>query len=140
MVISELLSGSLFTGAQALPLRLEVWMCDLRPRFLPKGRVGPGYRAIARNGRVLLATQQSLAELVNRPAQTRLQVWHRAILPGDPAEPYGIVLCVRSNPLSAPCPIYRTRLVRAPAPRCALALELGGGLVLEFQRSGGVVQ
>src|SRR5437870_4378628 len=134
MLISELLSGPLFTGAQALPLRLDAWMCDLRPRFLAKGRVGQGYRAIARNGRVLLATDQPLAELVERPAQARLQVWHRAILPGDAAEPYGIVLWMRSDPRSAPCPVYTTKLVRDPAPCCVLAIQLGGGLVLEFQK------
>jgi hypothetical protein len=135
MLIRELLSGQLFNTAQALPLRLDAQLCDLRPRFLAKGCVGRSYRAIARNGRVLLATDQPLAELADRVAQTRLQVWHQAILPGDRAEAYGILLCVRCDPLSAPYPIYTTRLVRAPDPSCALAVELGGGFVLEFQRN-----
>lgn len=136
MLIDELLSGSLFTGAQAFPLHLDAWMCDLRPRFLAKTRVGQGYRGIARNGRVLLATDQPLADLANRPTQTRLQVWHRAILPGDAAEPYGILLCVRSDRHSAPDPSYRTRLAKAPTLGGSLVLELGGGMVLEFQKIG----
>jgi len=135
MLIHELVSGPLFTGAQDLPLRLDAWMCDVRPRFLAKGRVGQNYRAIARNGRVLLATDQPLAELADRAAQVRLQLWQRAILPRDPPEPYGILLCVRSKPLVPRCPSYTARLVTTPAISCALAIELGGGLVLEFQRN-----
>src|SRR5437870_1095548 len=101
MLSDELLSGPLFPGPQALPLCLQVWTCDLRPRFLAKGRVGQSYRAVARNGRVLLAADRSFAELTDRPAQVRVQIWHRVILPGDPAEPYGILLCVRSDPRPA---------------------------------------
>jgi hypothetical protein len=133
MVLTELLSGPLFTSPQDLPLCLHAQLCDLRPRFLPKGRVGQGYRAVARNGRVLLATNRPLAEWVDRPAQVRLQIWHRAILPGDRPEPYGILLCLRDILESALMPIYTTRLVGMPDPSCALAVELGGGLVLEFR-------
>jgi hypothetical protein len=133
MVLTDLLWGPLLTSLEALPLRLGVRLCDLRPRFLLKGRVGPAYRAIARNGRVLLATDRSLAELVDRPARMRLQVWHRRILPGDAAEPYGLLFSVRGVPLSAQEQMYATRLVGAPASSFALAMDLGGGLVLEFR-------
>ena len=95
MLLTDLVWGPLLASPQALPLTLHTRLCDLRTRFLPKGAVRQGHRAIARNGRVLLATDRPLAELADRPAQVRLQVWHRAILPGDAPAPYGILLCVR---------------------------------------------
>lgn len=133
MLLSEFVWGPLFTSPQALPLSLDVWMCDLRPRFLAKGRVGHGYRAIARNGRILLATGYPLAEGANRPARARLQVWHRAILPGDRPEPYGLLLCVRAALPPAPGPFYATRLVETPDASFALAVAIGGGQILEFR-------
>ena len=136
MRLTELLWGPLLPSPQVLPLRLQLWLCDLRPRFLAKGRVRQNYRAIARNGRVMLATDRPLADLTDRPARARLQVWHRAILPGDRPEPYGIVFYLRSVSRSLGSPVYRTRMVKTPAPGCSLALDLGGGLVLEFQRIG----
>jgi hypothetical protein len=135
MLFTEFLWGPLYTTPQSLPLSLSVGLCDLRPRFLPKGRIGHGYRAIARNGRVLLASDAALAECVDRPARARVQIWHRAILPGGRAEPYGILLCVRTLPHSSPAPTYRTSLVDAPDPAFALAVALGGGIVLEFRRN-----
>lgn len=134
MSLTELLSGPLFSLSQVLPLCFPTLICDLRPRFLAKGRVGRGYRAIARNGRVLLATDRPLAAWVDQPGQVRLQTWHRAILPGDCARPYGILLVLRSSPFSASMPRYTTRLVGVPDLSCALALDLGGGLVLEFRQ------
>jgi hypothetical protein len=134
MLLTGLLWGPLVSPPQIWPLRLDARICDLRPRFLPKDRVGQGYRAIARNGRVLLATDRPLTECVDLPARVRLQTWHRAILPGDRAEPFGLLLCIRSLSPSAPRPTYTTRLVTMPDPSCRLALDLGGRLVLEFQR------
>jgi hypothetical protein len=63
----------------------------------------------------------------------RLQIWHRALLPGDRPEAYGILLCIRSESGSVINPIYHTKLVQSPAPNSALALDVGGGLALEFQ-------
>jgi hypothetical protein len=141
MLFTDLIWGPLLISPQALPLTLDAQLCDLRPRFLPKGMVGNGHRAIARNGRVLLATDRPLAELVDQPAHTRLQVWHRAILPGDAPEPYGLLVCVRGKLLSA-TPPYVTQLVAAPDAAFALAVDVGGGRVLEFRtnpsRSGGL--
>jgi hypothetical protein len=137
MLFTELVWGPLFTSPLVLPLSLNVRLCDLRSRFLAKGRVGRGYRAIARNGRVLFAADHPLAEWVNRPAQVRLQPWHRAILQGDRAEPYGILLCVRTPPPSAPQANYTTRLVETPDASFALAVGVGGGLALEFRATSG---
>lgn len=136
MLLPGLLWGPLLSSPQTWPLCLDAQMCDLRPRFLPKGRVGQGYRAIARNGRVLLAADRPLAEWIDRPARVRLQTWHRAVLPGDRAEPHGILLCIRSDPACVPRPAYTTRLVNVPDPSCVLALDLGGRLLLEFRKMG----
>src|SRR5205823_14428060 len=97
-LVCDLLQGSLLTKDGSWPLLLCARLCDLRPRFLVKQRVGPGYRAVARNGRVLLASDRQLVELIGCTAWVRIQTWHRALLPGDRPEPYGILLCIRSLP------------------------------------------
>lgn len=130
--INHLLAGPLVAGDAPWPLALTVRLCDLRPRFLDKGRAGHGYRAIARNGRVLLASDRPLAELPGRVARARLQTWHRAILPGEPARPYGVLLSLRCGHRHAEEPIYTARLVRDPEEGFALTLDVGGGLVLEL--------
>src|SRR4051812_28608096 len=93
----HLLGGPALDAGTPWPLVLRAVLCDLRPRFLPKGVVGAGHRAVARNGRVLLCSDRPAAELAGQVARVRLQTWHRAILPGDVPEPYGILLCVRGT-------------------------------------------
>lgn len=127
---ADLLRGPLLDGA-AWPLTLTAYLCDLRPRFLPKGTGGRGHRAVARNGRVLLASDLPLADLPGRGARVRLQTWHRAVLPGDRPKAHGLLLCVRGA--KGAVPEYGTRLVREPEADYGLALDLGGGLVLEFR-------
>lgn len=130
MLPAGLLWGPLLNHSPPFPLLLPVRLGDLRGRFLAKGRAGRGYRAIARNGRILLAADCPLSELPDRVVWLRVQTWHRAVLPGDRPEPYGILLCVdRSVP---PAPAYGARLVRCPSPTAALTLDVGGGSVLEF--------
>jgi hypothetical protein len=104
----------------------------LRPRLLAKGRAGRGYRAIARNGRVFLASDLPLEELTGRVAQVRLQTWHRAILPTDAFEPYGILICLRCRPGPSGRRLYETQLVQAGTGRFELGLDLGGGMSLVF--------
>lgn len=113
-------------------MTLRVQLCDLRRRFLAKGRAGRGYRAIARNGRVLLASSQTLAELADRIARVRLQTWHRFILPGEPPEAYGVLLYVQ--PLLVGEPEFVTRLAREADGPFELRLDVGGGSALEFRR------
>jgi len=131
---SGLLSGTLPAAEQTLPIRFWALLCDLRARFLAKGRVGTRYRFISRNGRILLATDAALEELAGQIVEARLQIWHRAILPGDKPEPYGFLLCLRSKLVCLPPPLYRADLVAAPNGSCALAIDLGGRLWLEFNR------
>jgi hypothetical protein len=133
---ADLLRGPLLDGA-AWPLTLTACLCDLRPRFLPKGIGGRGHRAIARNGRVLLASALPLADLPGRAARVRLQTWHRAVLPGDRPKAHGVLLCVRGGGETVPA--FSTRLVRAPEADFGLALDVGGGLVLEFRPLGPVL-
>jgi hypothetical protein len=133
--VGQFLSGPL-ASAGPFPLALRALLCDLRPRFLVKGAVGRGFRAVARNGRVLLASDLPLADLAGRTARVRLQTWHKAILPEDPPEPYGVLLCVRGEPRPDGDPCYLTRLERkAPFPEEShpdLILDVGGGMVLTF--------
>jgi hypothetical protein len=134
MALPDYLWGPLLEAAGSLPLHLTACLGDLRPRFILKGRVGQGYRAVARNGRILLAADRALAELADQPVRIRLQPWHRVLLPGDMPEPYGILLCIRGlDALTEPAP-YTGRLVASPEPGFALILDVGGRRFLEFRR------
>jgi hypothetical protein len=114
------------------PLTLSARLCDLRPRFIAKGCVGRTHRAIARNGRVLLASEFPLSELDGKGVQVRFQTWHKAILAGDVPKPYGILLVVRV--LSNSSLPFVARLVPASAEPCDFAINVGGGSRLEFRR------
>jgi hypothetical protein len=133
----HLLSGPLFETERTWPLLLHAVLCDLRPRFIAKGQLGGSYRAVTRNGRILLASRLPLADLPGRSVQVRLQTWHKVILPGSAPEPYGILLCVQLPPDSTALPTHATRLQPSPELPDApfdLALEVGGGLSLTFVR------
>src|ERR1700720_2123211 len=95
--IRHLLWGPL-AATPADMISFAAQLCDLRPRFLDKGRVGRGHRAVARNGHILLASDMPLGDLVGQVAKVRVQTWHRAILPGDEPEAYGLLLCIRKSP------------------------------------------
>ena len=118
-------------------LRFRAVLCDLRPRFIPKCRVGRGYRAVSRNGRVLLASNVSIDLLIEREADIRLQPWRKVILPGERPETYGVLMCARcSDPdhrsgLESEA-IYRSCLVREPQSTADLAVDVGGGMMLVF--------
>src|SRR5262249_30680308 len=132
-LIDELLRGPVWSEARAWPLTLTVRCCDFRPRFISKGRVGCHYRAIARNGRVLLASDVTLAELVGKIASFRIQTWHSATLPGDRPSPRGILLVFRRSEQESA--MFETRLSGLSAEPSELAIEVGGGSRLEFRRS-----
>jgi hypothetical protein len=131
----NLIEGSLVETEQ-YPLALPALLCDLRPRFLPKGRVGRGYRAVARNGRVLLASDLVLDDLSGRLARVRVQTWHKAILRGDRPAPYGLLLCVREGPVAKGTEVYRAWLEPATTAGkvigVPLRIEVGGGMALVF--------
>lgn len=126
-----LLNGPLLQRAGGLPFSFTALLCDLRPRFIPKGQAGRGYRAIARNGRVLLVSPYPLDPLIGRTVRGRLQVWHRVLLPGDPPAPSGLILWLGPVREAGTMPIYAARLARA-GDAAALALDVGGGSVLAF--------
>jgi hypothetical protein len=133
--VDNLLAGPLVRSGD-WPLAFLASWCDLRPRFLPKCRVGSGFRAVARNGRVLLASDASLDELMGRVAAVRLQTWNKAILAGDTPTPYGVLLCVRSLPHSVTTEAYQARLAAKKESRdqggIFLTVDVGGGMVLEI--------
>jgi len=123
--------------------------CDLRPRFRAKslflsprkGSREVGYRAIARNGRVLLCADRPMEELPGRLVFVRLQTWHRVYLPGEAPLPHGILLCVRSMdiphradagpPKGAAFCFEMCRRPHAEA-QGELRIEVGGGKILDF--------
>jgi hypothetical protein len=131
--VDWLLSGPLCSTA-VWPCTLDVRLCDLRPRFRVKQTLRSGCRAIARNGRVLLCADRPLEELPGTSARLRLQTWHRVVLPGDAAEPYGILLCVRgTDDKTRFTPGIALTLCREAEAMGALRVEVGGGLYLDFR-------
>lgn len=132
--IGGLLQGSLATGLSGWPLRLFVRLGDLGPAFLPKGQVGRHFRAIARNGRVLLASDLPATAWAGRCARARLQTWHKVILPGSPPEPYGILMCLWTLKDAASERFYEGHLQQAADASLPLCLELGGRRWLGFRR------
>jgi hypothetical protein len=129
----NLLWGTVLDQAGGLPLSVLSLLPDLRPRFMAKGKVGRGYRAIARNGRVLMASDRNLAELAGEISLVRLQAWHRSILPREPRRPYGLLLVVqRVLPTSGAEVPYTVRLVDVAKVQSDLVLNVGGCKVLEF--------
>jgi hypothetical protein len=139
LVVDELLRGD--RVKDGLPLSLAAYLGDLRSRFLYKGRAGRGHRYVARNGRVLLVTERVLGEWVDCLAHVRLQIWHRAILPGDRPEAYGVVMRLGEMSAGSPLPggrgsaVSQARLVKPHDGAVDLAVDVGGRLVLEFQPS-----
>jgi hypothetical protein len=131
----SLLRGQLLGKHPALPLTLRVQLDDLRPRFLPKCQIGRGYRAIARNGRVLLASDRPLTDLIGQEVRLRIGIWHRAIMTGERPEPYGILLDVRAPVGPVNEPVFSARLMTGLPDSADLAVDVGGGKSLEFSGS-----
>lgn len=129
----DLFAGT-WRAEEAWPLVLTASLCDLRTRFLAKGGVGSSCRAIARNGRVLLASPWPLGETAGRLARVRLQTWHRALLPGDPPRPHGILLCLHAPVRRETGPVPAVRIVPEVPPDARLGLDLGGLRFLVFEQ------
>ena len=144
--LEHLIWGTMLAGQESVPapqvsaydsLCFRAVLCDLRPRFIPKCRVGRGYRAVSRNGRVLLASNVSIDLLIEREADIRLQPWRKVILPGERPETYGVLMCARCldpdhrSGLESEA-IYRSCLVSEPPSTADLAVDVGGGMVLVF--------
>jgi hypothetical protein len=127
----DLICGSLLSTGD-WPLCVQVQLCDLRPRFIPKARVGQGYRAIARNGRVVLASDHPMEDLLGQTARLRVQTWHKAILPAEAPQIHGVLMCVRLAPSAAGQPRFKARLARKQDEPCALRIDLGGGMALKL--------
>ncbi len=153
--IEDLIGGPLLLNSGGLPFSFGAVFCDVRPRMIAKGQVGRGYRAVARNGRILLASNRSLADLAGRVARIRIQPWHRIFLPGEDPELCGLLLHVRcpepriQNPAGEPRPhsqaqpgneggeepLYRLQLVSHCRDGYDLTLDVGGGMVLAVVRN-----
>jgi len=139
-------AGSLLAGSVCStgpwPYILHARCCDLRRRFLvkpslapsgAKGKRGSTYRAIARNGRILLCADRPLEELPGRLIRLRLQTWHRVYLPGETPQPHGILLCMRGIPdEDTITPVFEMRLRPLAEATGELHIEVGGRMVLDF--------
>ena len=135
--LESIISGPLLKLAGPESLRFQAVLCDLRPRFIPKCRVGRGYRAVSRNGRVLLATNSPMDELIEREVEIRLQPWRKVILPGERPETYGVLMCARCLDPSLRSgseseAAYHSCLVSEPQSNADLAVDVGGGKILTF--------
>jgi len=140
--LNHLIWGTMLAGQESVPadsesICFQAILCDLRPRFIPKCRVGRGYRAVARNGRVLLASNVPMDLLIEREADIRLQPWRKVILPGERPETYGVLMCARCfDPDhcsgSKRETVYHAHLVNEPPSSADLAVDVGGGMVLVF--------
>lgn len=112
-------------------------LCDLRPRFIPKCRVGSSYRSVARNGRVLLASNLPIESLIECKVAIRVQPWRKVILPGESPETYGVLMCARCldpglrSGLEGHA-VYHSCLVSEPQSAADLSVDVGGGKVLVF--------
>jgi hypothetical protein len=146
--LDELISGPLLSKAGGLPLSFRAVLGDLRARMIVKGRIGCGYRAVTRNGRILLASDRSLEELVGQVTRVRIQTWNRIILSGEAPEFYGLLLHVRAEPPRPKNPfgdrelfshpreesLYALRLLARDGRDYDLTLDVGGGMVLAISR------
>jgi len=137
--LKDLAWGPLLESLGSDSVCFRAVLCDLSPRFIPKCRVGRGYRAVARNGRVLLASNMPLESLRDREVEIRLQTWRKVILPGDTPEVYGVLMYVRCPDASRSSFIQEVtkmvlqgQLERSCRGPFELAVDVGGGMMLFF--------
>ena len=103
------------------------------PAFIPKGRVGRHARSISRSGLILLMDARPRQTLDSGAAEVHLGIWRRVVLPGQPPEPYGIVLVLRAPQRAGRAgTIFQARLGQGAAPGAALCLDVGAGQLLSF--------
>lgn len=146
--LKHLIWGRLLESADAESILFHAILCDFRPRFIPKGRIGRGYRAIARNGRVLLTSRLPLEALVGQEAIIRLQPWRKVILAEEKPQVYGIILSARcTDPAGPSCldratqdKTFQTRLSDESQALADIALDVGGGRTLLFEGKSKDVQ
>jgi len=137
--LKHLIFGPLLESGDRQSICFRAILGDLRPRFIPKGQIGRGYRAIARNGRVLLTSRYPLDELIGREADIRLQAWRKVILPGEEPEIFGVLICVQgfedSSYLnrSQKHEIFHVRL-SDDAASAEITLDVGGGSTLVLEK------
>src|SRR6266478_6195002 len=137
--LKHLISGPLLESVDSQSICFRAILGDLRPRFIPKGQIGRGYRAIARNGRVLLTSRYPLDELIGREADIRLQAWRKVILPGEKPEIFGVLICVRGFEDSSflnrsqKHEIFHVRL-SDDAASAEITLDVGGGSTLVLEK------
>lgn len=118
---------------------LEAALPPLGAAFISKGKIGRHFRAVSRNGMVLLIGAEQHAEISAARMRLRMSIWHRAHLPNEAAEPWGILLYAQrgeaNGPAAIPAAGHRGLIASLDAdhaPDSALSIELGGQRVLNF--------
>jgi hypothetical protein len=138
--LKHLIRGPLLESVDSQSICFRAILGDLQPRFIPKGQIGRGYRAVARNGRILLASTQPLDQLIGREADIRLQPWRKVILPGEKPEIFGVLFCVQGSEDSSYLnrsqkhEIFHVRL-SDDAASAEITLDVGGGSTLVLERT-----
>jgi hypothetical protein len=138
--LRHLIRGPSLESVDSQSICFRAILGDLRPRFILKGQIGRGYRAIARNGRILLVSRLPLDELIDREAAIRLQPWRKVILPGEKPEIFGILICVQDSEdcsylnRSQKHEIFHVRLSDADVASAEIALDVGGGSTLVLEK------
>jgi hypothetical protein len=111
-------------------LLLNVTLPPLGPAFIAKGKVGRHFKAISRNGLVILMSTFPPRDVPNSTAvRLRVAVWHRSHLQHEPATPYGLLLHAQVLQITGTLPhdrVYRAEVTASHSSDAALSLELGG--------------
>ncbi len=116
-------------------LAVDAILCSFGRAFISKGQIGVHYRAISRNGLVLLVSPDPPSRLDGVRARLRLAVWHRAFLRNEPAEPWGILLHATpqiSRHAEGVSDLLQAAIEREALRAAALSIDLGGERILNF--------
>jgi hypothetical protein len=137
--LKHLIWGHRLESANSEAIVFHAILCDLRPRFIPKGRVGRSFRAISRNGRILLISRIPLDELLGREVVIRLQPWRKVILIGDKPVLFGILMCVQDSYTASPLDPMTTEILQArpldsPLAPGEIVMDVGGRSILVLER------
>lgn len=123
-----------FEEAHRSSILLHAAVPCLAPAFTSKGRIGRHYRAVSPNGHVLLVTSCEASEMHDAIARLRLSVWHQSRHRGEPAAPWGIVLCtlLHCTGFADQPRLLFAKLDTSPAEHAALSISLGVGSFVNF--------
>ena len=127
-----------FEEAHRSSILLDAALPCLAPAFESKGRIGRHFRAVSKNGQVLLLTPREAGEMEDAITRLRLSIWHRPNHSGEKPEPWGISLCALANctGFAAQPRLLFAKLDHGQARGAALSIALGDERFVNFLPSG----